>query len=208
MASNIIDEDTTDDAVRQMAAGIVLIKMSSLLVFDENTGQFSPAEMDSFERAASQVHPKFGRVMKWIWFSAGAEYLLKGALISTGDFVPSTGKPKLDFPGQKNAIDAWIDRAFTTAERSEKKDYKTMSDMQEGLKKICKRNSGEERTGKQLRAAFLILGEALRNRDAHAYVPDVRIGHFHLLHLFAPACNTLLAWAEPDVVEMARAQAA
>ena len=144
--------------------------------------------------------------MKWICFSAGAEYLLKGALISTGDFVPALSPPKLDIP-RAGEIDAWVDTVFTTAGKSARKDYKTLGGMQQGLKRLCERHAEDLRGGKWLRAAFLLLGDAVRNRDAHAYVPDVRIGHLHLLNLFAPACNTLLKWANAEVVESALDQA-
>jgi hypothetical protein len=201
-SSNMTDESLTQDAVRQIAAGIALIRGSSLLMFDAPSLQFCPANINSFETEASSVHSRFGRVMKWIWFSTGAEYLLKGALISTGDFVPLRGTEKLEIP-REDEMDAWIDKVFTSAAKSSKTDYKTLSDMQLGLKHLCGRHQSESAQGKSLRAAFLLLGESVRNRDAHAYVPDVRIGHFHLLRLFAPAFNTLLRWANFDVVRKA-----
>jgi len=47
-------------------------------------------------------------------------------------------------------------------------------------------------------AAFDLLRETIRNRDAHAYVPNVRDSHLHLVKaLFMRAFNTLLSWIPP-----------
>jgi hypothetical protein len=198
----MVDKSLAEDAVRQMAAGIALIQGSSLLFLNAPSRKFGLVDMTSFEQAAADVHPRFGRVMKWIWFSTGAEYLLKGALISTGDLVPLSGPEKLDFPSE-NEIASWTARAFTSAAKTTRTDYKTMSGMQNGLKQLCGRHGSERERGKSLRAAFLLLGESVRNRDAHAYVPDVRVAHFHLLPLFAEAFNTLLSWSNSELVTTA-----
>lgn len=151
-------DEVDDDAVQQIAAGIALIRASSLMIFDDKSKTFIPTDMQSFERTAADVHPRFGRVMKWIWLSTGAEYLLKGALISNRDFVPSAGTAeKLDLPAA-DELDKFIDEVFTIARKSPAKDYKTLSAMQEGLKKLCSRHRDEVRRAKSLRAAFTLLG--------------------------------------------------
>ncbi|MEX3690329.1 hypothetical protein AB3X91_17575 [Paraburkholderia sp. BR14263] len=43
--------------------------------------------------------------------------------------------------------------------------------------------------------AFVLLTQMIRNRDAHAYVPNVRNQHENLLvDMFVPAFNTLVDW--------------
>ena len=49
--------------------------------------------------------------------------------------------------------------------------------------------------GQLLRAAYTLLAGTIRNRDAHAYVKDVRDDHFHLVEeLFVPCFNLMVSW--------------
>jgi hypothetical protein len=208
--SDELIEELRADAVRQIAAGAALIRESSLMTIEfDGRPKFRHVQMAMFEQASRDVHPRFGRVMNWIWFSTGAEYLLKGVLISTRDFAPQPSAPKLDVPLEED-FEAWVSDAFKRARKSRRSDYGTLTGMQKGLKALCGRHLREVtevRRGEWLRAAFQLLAESVRNRDAHAYVPDERIQHFHLVRMFEPAFNTLLAWAPAAVVRDALAQA-
>lgn len=52
--------------------------------------------------------------------------------------------------------------------------------------------------------AFVLLTRMIRNRDAHAYVPNVRNQHEDLLvDMFVPAFNTLVDWMPRPPVQIA-----
>lgn len=95
-----------EDGTRQLAAGIALLGESGLLRWSEAGSKFEPVRESSFETKAVALHPRFGRVMLWVLFSTGSEYLLKGALIVSGHFtpIPKASLSENDVPW----TDAWF----------------------------------------------------------------------------------------------------
>lgn len=189
-------------AMKQIAAGLSLIVKSGLMTFDLEECALHAVPAHLFEKHAADLDPDFGRVMYWLWFSTGAEYLLKGFLIlanplflASNDKFATPPKPELEGSSQPGT---WPDTVIThTARKVPQDDFGTMG-RAAGLAALLRaqRDFGEapaEDIARQAEAAYLYLANAIRNRDAHAYVPNVRQEHHHMTVDFAPAFNTLLA---------------
>jgi hypothetical protein len=72
---------TPDAAQLQITAGAALIHQSKLLEW--SAGRFIATDEDTFEYSARHdIHPVFGRLICWLLFSAGAEYLAKGLCLA------------------------------------------------------------------------------------------------------------------------------
>ncbi|MFM0047372.1 hypothetical protein [Paraburkholderia sediminicola] len=192
--------DAATDGKRQLAAGIALLGESGLLKWNQTDLNFEALDEGSFEKKAEGLHPRFGRVMLWGVFSTGSEYLLKGALILSGEFSPTpVSKASLeDIPWTASWFQKVISNKFETADAL---DYATLGGgkLDEKIKQLCDSHAD----GAMVRAAFKVLANAIRNRDAHAYVKGVRADHFYLSARFAEAYTALLGWLKPDVVKAA-----
>ena len=67
------------DGRLQVTSAISLLEFSRLVHWDDNSAQFIPAQQWEFELSWNEsVWPVFGRLICWISFSAGAEFLAKG----------------------------------------------------------------------------------------------------------------------------------
>jgi hypothetical protein len=63
------------------------------------------------------------------------------------------------------------------------------------LTRLCSVVPGGHRERERLLAAYDLLARAIRNRDAHAYVPNVRDSHHNLVpQLFTACFNVLASW--------------
>jgi len=64
-----------------------------------------------------------------------------------------------------------------------------------GLPRLFDAVTANDRDRATLLAAYGLLASTIRNRDAHAYVPNVRDYHFPLVgQLFARCFNLLVSW--------------
>lgn len=61
----------------QITAGLALLETSKLVEWELDAERFDSVTRDDFECAIKHFHPVFGRVICWIIFSAGAEFLAK-----------------------------------------------------------------------------------------------------------------------------------
>lgn len=79
--------------------------------------------------------------------------------------------------------------------------YVTLGDgtLDGALRQLC----GTRAHADMVRAAFKLLAEGIRNRDAHAYVKNVRASHHFLIHRLAEAYTALFSWLDPDIVNAA-----
>src|SRR5262245_9665843 len=69
----------------QTTAGATLLHQSRLIEWSRAAQAFVPVPEVAFEYSArTDIHPAFGRLMCWLTFSAGAEYLAKGVCIERG----------------------------------------------------------------------------------------------------------------------------
>lgn len=195
-------DEQLDIAIRQFRAGIRLIEKSELLEFDQASFTFSAVAEATFEDKAKKLDEHFGRVMYWIWFSTGAEYLLKGFMIvQDPNFLTRTKKaaPLDEAPHPRDP--EWIDKVIRGEGPKTHQDvFNTMQVAQELHTRLLTEEipngappSPEE--ARRTKAAYLLLKDAIRNRDSHAFVANVRAAHFHMTQDFAPAFDTLLAAA-------------
>ena len=76
--------DNHTDGKLQIIAAMSLLDFSRLVLWDDGLGKFAAAHRDSFESSQREVNPVFGRLICWITFSAGAEYLAKGICLLNG----------------------------------------------------------------------------------------------------------------------------
>lgn len=177
-----------DDARRQFRAGLALIQKSGLARWDTTTCQFAPSDAAEFERTASAHDCEHGRVMLWIVFAAGTEYLLKAACLKRG-FLKAHKKSVLRPPAQNEDLAGWVRRVLQdpSTVRESVTDLGTLKGVR--FDQLVAGHSNE----KLARAGFALFQQSIRNRDSHHYVSNVRAGHFHVVEkLFVPAVNAAL----------------
>jgi hypothetical protein len=193
-----------EDGQMMLAAAVALINRSSLLRWD-GVGGFVKVERDIFDQAWQEVDPVFGRTVLWNMFSVGAEMLLKGVLLCNGrDKVRKEPKEVLRYPGASD-IRMWATQvASDQGPKDDAPDYGTLRDLvgsnrrkttEKPLASFLVDRHAMDDEADLIWSVYALLGSAIRNRDAHAYVPNVRDAHFDLADtLFRPAFNLLLAW--------------
>lgn len=117
-----------------------------------------------------EVDPIVGRLICWITFSAGAEYLAKGVCLLRGvDIRKLKNDGTTDFGTLKNLHQTW-------------------------LKKLCAAIHASETDRDRVTACYEHLA-SIRNRDAHGYVPNIRDSHFDdVRNRFVPCFNLLMMW--------------
>ena len=97
--------DILTDARLQVTAAATLLERSRLVEWTADRPRFSAIPRDVFESELHrQVDPVFGRLICWILFSAGAEFLAKGVCPSRG--VEFRTEKSTD--SQQGDIDAWV----------------------------------------------------------------------------------------------------
>ncbi|SOF00921.1 hypothetical protein SAMN05446635_8995 [Burkholderia sp. OK233] len=201
--------DAVVDGELQFAAGIWFVTRSRLLKWGGRKRLFfAPGGV---EAECLKIDKAFGRVACWTTFSIGAEYLLKGALLGNGIEIrgakPMAAQPKY------SDMAAWCSKARRykgdpkQLETTEYADYGALTHllqkwvplMIDQHKPTASTDPAEterfEAQADLMYGAFVLLTQMIRNRDAHAYVPNVRNQHENLLvDMFVPAFNTLVDW--------------
>ncbi len=185
------------EGVRQLAAAIALMCSSKMVELDRDSRTFKPVPELAFEAEAAKQHPAFGRVMLWILFSTGAEYLLKASLIFSGLLELRT-KQKLGIPLKGTP---WTSEWLQSVPASDVANFYTMGQVRSQLAQLLARLPDVSQDDKtRVQHTYDLLRDAIRNRDAHAYVKGVRAAHFHVLETFCSAFNTLLSLLEDDAL--------
>jgi hypothetical protein len=139
------------DGLDHIKAARALLARSCLVRFDGN--QIKGRSQDDFEAEhIKTMDPEYGRLMCWILFSVGSEYLIKGVLMATsGNFR------KGPFPNT-----------------SGKCAYRALGDAIGEVKKLklnfAKQDGSSVDVGQFLRDTL----EDIRNRDVHYYAQDRR----------------------------------
>jgi hypothetical protein len=160
----------------QLTAAARLLQHSGLLRW-HTAMECSAVDWQEFEDHWRTIDPYFGRLMCWITFSAGAEFLLKGVCLVQGVEV---GHRPHSFGTLDGALKQ-LDRLFHTVPTIGKDEQRAVKRAYERLKKI-------------------------RDRDVHAYWPNVRDGDFILVgETFVPSFNLMLSWL-PDSTRMSDAE--
>jgi hypothetical protein len=178
----------------QVRAGLALIQSSRLAQWDPARCALVAAEPQDFEAAASKVHPEFGRVIMWIAFSVGAEYLIKGTCL-VRDLLHGKAVRALRPPLQSQDVKAWAEmvRVNNPAVFENVVRFGTLKSVP--FAKLLKGLPDREVAS----AGLKLLRDSIRNRDAHQYVRNVRSAHFRAVpDLFVPALNALLLSLGPD----------
>jgi len=192
------ESERVDEGWRQVKAGLALLSWSKLVSWDTSALGLVAGSQDDFESPSGhrKVHEKFGRLICWVTFSTGAEYLAKGVcLLKRQELV----KPKevIRIPTEEESIDAWVEgvNADDPASKEPGTNCGTLGDLPPRLGSMLEHN----RDRPLVLAAFKLLASAIRNRDAHRYAENTRAFHFHVVRsLLAPALNVLLQSLDPD----------
>ena len=137
--------------------------------------------------------PEFGRYMAWVWFSVGAENLVKAALVCN-ELVE--GKEQvLNYPiySHNTSRASWIDQVLQSS-KPPIAGFGMLGEIWKSkLDRLSKYRSIEDTKSKELKAAYRYLTEAIRNRDAHSYIENQRTKDFPAVEgIFVPAFNTLV----------------
>ena len=137
--------------------------------------------------------PGFGRYMAWVWFSIGAEKLVKAALVCNG--LLEAKKQNDSYPVYRHDTDKenWVDEVLSTR-RNAGGGYGNLGDIWKfKLRDLSEKRHHTEAEFKEMKAAYKYLTQAIRNRDAHAYVANQRRRDFLAFEpVFLPAFNNLV----------------
>ena len=151
---------------------------------------------------ARQVHPVFGRLICWISFSAGAELLAKGACLANGIEIRRLHTvpvyPQSNFGEWANFF-LQEPRCSRTVEVPH---FGTLGDLiydkpdrPAALRQLCHIMEASQKDEQRVLATYILLAKSIRNRDAHAYIPNARDQHQSLVPaLFTEVFNLLACW--------------
>lgn len=199
-------QDFDIDGRLQVTAGVSLLECSRLVQWCPGQAEFSPVPRETFEYSwRRDVDPAFGRLICWTNFSVGAEMLAKGVCL--------LHKVEIRSPQTVPAYPSGDLAVWSTAYLKDWKsggtmagvNYGTLRDLvgqtnpktklPPGLPQLFDKVNAMQSDRGLILAAYDILARTIRNRDAHAYVPNVRDHHFPLVsELFARCFNILVSW--------------
>ena len=183
-------------------AGLSLIDWSHLAFW--NGDHFEASTRYAFEDHHRKVHEQFGRLICWLQFSVGAEYLAKGFCLVHEIPIVDPSKPKkkiLKAPIESN-LDSWITAALE--KKAEMDDSEIIgafnrllnpdSPRSGLLMKACTSSSMDSPDIDRVLVAYIFLIQTIRNRDAHFYAKNIREEQFYLVpELFVPCFNAICA---------------
>ncbi|MBU0495064.1 MAG: hypothetical protein KKA73_11675 [Chloroflexi bacterium] len=200
-------EAIPQEARFQIKAALALICWSRLAFWDTDTLTLCPIAMKTYEctpQGHQGLHQHFGRLISWIAFSVGAEYLAKGVCLAKSTL--KVGNPKKLRPPVPNSdISQWIGSVLANSPDVKETclDYGTLGALlhvsnssysQSKLGQLFTDNSVQ----RDLVIASYKLLKDIRDRDVHNYTMNVRSFHFHAVEdLFLPAFNELLSLLDP-----------
>ena len=197
--------DSTTDGRLQVSAAVSLLECSRLVQWGTDFLQFTPVPRETFESSwMRDVDPVFGRLICWINFSAGAEFLAKGVCLLHGVEIRRTHQVPVH---PSTDLTTWVTqfrnnwRSAGTATTTNFGTLRYLIDSNPytktdpALKRLCSAVKATHDQQELLLASYELLARTIRNRDAHAYVPNVRDYHFSLVpDLFAGCFNLLVSW--------------
>jgi hypothetical protein len=192
--------DIKIDGRLQVTASFSLLKNARLVEWRSKTLMFVSVNQNVFDGYWRTVDPVFGRLICWINFSVGAEFLAKGVCLLNNIEIRTNKK----FPPYPcSDFDTWAAQYCTnSAETIQATNFGNLGhlitlkngQLQGKLKELCLKANASPKDQERLLAAYDLL-RSIRNRDAHAYVPNVRNSHFGLVpDLFTDCFNLLLSW--------------
>lgn len=201
------------DGELQVKAGFRLLQRSCLVTWSSEKMKFLSVEHDEFTSAWKRLDPEFGRLICWILFSAGAEMFAKGVCLVNGIDFRKRNKKVPAYPPcpDENSMCDWAHKYLKNWKDcgvTRVTVYGTLRNLITGkypkreqtlglpkLLDTCEVASPEKDL---VLATYDLLAKSIRNRDAHAYVPDVRDSHFYLVKELFARSLTILAKCLPD----------
>jgi hypothetical protein len=196
-------QDLKEAGGHQIKAGIRLLEFSRLVHW--HNLEFHPVEEPTFESELACIDAKYGRVICWINFRAGAEFLAKGVCLLNDIDIRLKSKRIPEYPEKTEkqpAIRQWSIQFLKNKDIGMRcvPNFGTMSggDFNRGLKKLCEKYHLQDERFLVL-SSYKLLRETIRNRDAHAYIENERQRHFYLVpQLFVPCFNILVSLLPSD----------
>jgi hypothetical protein len=182
--------DHREDGWKQIEAGLALVGWSGLAtLYGDGYRLQAHGDDDHFEALANERHQTYGRVMSWVVFAVGCEYILKGACQVKGLNVQAKTKPVLRVPPWESNLEEWAKAAQKGNNDVMEQVMSTKPWGQLPLAFLFEGTPGKEVHVQSMK----LLGQTIRNRDAHRYVQEQRAAHFHAVpRMFIPALNALL----------------
>jgi hypothetical protein len=194
---NRFDHAREEDGWRQVRAAVSLIAWSRLARFDAQQLVFHAAEEHAFEfglEGHPGVHHEFGRLICWIAFSVGGEYLSKGTCLLKGCDLTTT-VAAIRPPSWDEDLRVWAQLVNSRDPRVQVADTSLGTLGQAPVNRILPHGPDREFVS----AAVRFLASTIRNRDAHRYAPNARAAHFRAVPLvLVPAFNILLGTLDQD----------
>ena len=182
-----------DECGNLFGAGRILLESSGLVRFCGDSFVSNSDEEGFEEWWKVSFDQDFGRYMVWVWFSVGAENLVKAALVCNG--LLEEQAQEIGYPLFSNETEkaSWIDQVLRSR-KSPKGGYGMLRDIwRDKLDDLSECCGIAETESKELKAAYKYLTQAIRNRDAHSYIANQRRRDFPSVEgLFVPAFNTLV----------------
>jgi len=194
MEYNLISEGK-----QQIKVGLELIVWSNLACWDANNLKLVSNNVESFENydGLKADYKKYGRLICWIIFSVGAEYIGKGFCLVNEHNLIIPDKLVIRSLKLNEELRSWINLVVS----DKKSDKITQNDVYFGtlgkLEGIIGKYINDDFDSKLVEACYIYLANSIRNRDVHRYTKDTRGFHFHMVEkLFVPAFNIILKSVE------------
>ncbi len=185
-----MDHNTNVEGWRQVRAGCALVDWSLLAQWDNRSLSFIAAEEGGFESANGhrRVDENYGRLICWLTFAIGVEYLSRGVCLLHGRDVLSKGTV-IRFPSKDEELRDWMRLVISNAASIRQDEVKSRSLGKLPVGDVVA--NGDDR--ELVSASIKLLASAIRNRDAHRYAENVRAFHFFAVRdLFVPTLNILI----------------
>lgn len=201
-----------EESLLQFVAGVGLIDATRLLRWSVKDNQFVlPQFGTEFVQSWMAFDPAYGRAAFWNIFSTGAELLLKGTLLANGHDVRDA-KKVIKHPQTFSGSDfeEWVRLCSMNPLNVERENTVIYGQLHGAIEQfrlwrgITESVAASDRASNLIVAAFELLRSGIRNRDTHAYVPNVRANHIQLVEaLFMPAFNACVQFHQ-DPTEITR----
>lgn len=194
------------DGRLQVTAALSLLERSGLVEWIPENARFKPVDRNAFEfYCQKSIDPVFGRLICWISFAAGAEFLAKGMClvhaveIRSEQDVPTYPTIEAIHQWASNFRSNWKQGGTVRTTHFGTLGGLTHDDRKTGvpsaITRLCKTVGASAKESELLHAAYELLRRSTRNRDAHAYVPNVRDSHYYLAaELYCICFNMLVSW--------------
>jgi hypothetical protein len=164
--------------------------------------EFAPVDGVDFENSQKEIDREFGRLICWISFGVGAEYLCKGVCILNPSGLQYSHPKVLRIPDSNEDVNNWA-RLVSKPKGEAEAVYErvqalpTFGEIAQRLLTLDSLGG----SGALVSASMRLLAGTIRNRDAHSYTANVRTFQFDLVErYFVPSFNQLLRTLPPKAL--------